>query len=630
MNAFAQWIAHPLTTAESLSRAIAAERMMSEKPLLADVVEVQTLDNVTYMLFCKPDSVRLQLPDYRTMRTELDDDWEDSEVHEAGGSWEGRVSAVNTEACVVVLEISQPEMEGLAGNLSVPQAGDSIVIEAKPFLAALQNLADGLPRNAGVLSALMGAAPEAAPEVMAPWDWGRESQKDSLKQPSLFVWGPPGTGKTTAAGWRVAQALMKGKSAICLAPTHVAVDRLTLAIDDAWSEIKGTAEPGFIVRAGEPRVDELKDDPTRSHLLLWAQTYREFNLRIRDVLDRIDLAKIRHKQKPSKELELKIREAAKEIKNLRIERAAAISSLVRSCCCLVVNTCQWTYHDSMRLRQWDLAVFDEASMIPMAYPALAAEHATGDVMRTSFAFYGDFLQLEPICISTQREVASKHWLASSPFMAAGCEDQAAELIDAGVMCMLKEQSRMTPAICDYVSRKWYMGALQPVDAPDPLPSSQAHPGGPVLWVRPLECKSVPREFQDRPPMAPSGGKRYYRSAWVVGELVRALLDEWPGKSISVMAPFRSQVKHLERLLGDELTERITLGTVHRMQGSEADIVILDIVNPCNGFVDQYGERLARVAISRTRQQIILVAERQALWNRHYNSLLGSAFIWAPD
>jgi superfamily I DNA and/or RNA helicase len=48
--------------------------------------------------------------------------------------------------------------------------------------------------------------------------------------------------------------------------------------------------------------------------------------------------------------------------------------------------------------------------------------------------------------------------------------------------------------------------------------------------------------------------------------------------VAVLAPYRGQVHLLTALVRDlKLRDRVTVGTIHRMQGAEAPAVIFDIV-----------------------------------------------------
>jgi ATP-dependent exoDNAse (exonuclease V) alpha subunit len=82
---------------------------------------------------------------------------------------------------------------------------------------------------------------------------------------------------------------------------------------------------------------------------------------------------------------------------------------------------------------------------------------------------------------------------------------------------------------------------------------------------------------------------------------------------------------LQRALADLPT--IRAGTVHRIQGQEADATIFDPVNPTSPFLTdgQLAGRLVNVAASRTRQLLILVGTRAHLSrNAHLKPFVAAA------
>jgi len=101
-------------------------------------------------------------------------------------------------------------------------------------------------------------------------------------------------------------------------------------------------------------------------------------------------------------------------------------------------------------------------------------------------------------------------------------------------------------------------------------------------------------------------------------------------SIGVITPFRAQMAEIYRLLDDDLRVLITVDTVERFQGSERDIIIyslaanypaqmkfLQALNP-EATVD----RKLNVALSRSREQFILLGNRQVLAEGiYYKALL---------
>jgi superfamily I DNA and/or RNA helicase len=72
-------------------------------------------------------------------------------------------------------------------------------------------------------------------------------------------------------------------------------------------------------------------------------------------------------------------------------------------------------------------------------------------------------------------------------------------------------------------------------------------------------------------------------------------------------------------LPSAIADRIRIGTVHAFQGSEADVIILDLVESRNHKIGnlyhgETGDRLINVAISRAKDKLIVVGDRQAFYD----------------
>ncbi|MCX4758288.1 AAA domain-containing protein [Kitasatospora purpeofusca] len=96
----------------------------------------------------------------------------------------------------------------------------------------------------------------------------RTAVAQALASEALFLWGPPGTGKTDVVGHIVEGNVRQGHSVLFLAPTKVAVDQALERICDLLKAETGFAE-GLVQRAGEIELPSLRErygdyvDPTR-------------------------------------------------------------------------------------------------------------------------------------------------------------------------------------------------------------------------------------------------------------------------------------------------------------------------------------------------------------------------------
>ncbi len=93
------------------------------------------------------------------------------------------------------------------------------------------------------------------------------SQRDALaaltSPGGWFVWGPPGTGKTTVITETVRRALAEDLSVLIASHTHVAVDNVLEGV--AQAQLGIDFEGGEIIRVASPRTEEKVSPEVREH-----------------------------------------------------------------------------------------------------------------------------------------------------------------------------------------------------------------------------------------------------------------------------------------------------------------------------------------------------------------------------
>jgi AAA domain-containing protein len=87
-----------------------------------------------------------------------------------------------------------------------------------------------------------------------------EAVAASLGLDTIFIWGPPGTGKTYTIGEIGAQLFNKGQSLLLVSHTNSAVDQALLKIADKVND-KASLEAGKVLRIGEPKDKRVADSP---------------------------------------------------------------------------------------------------------------------------------------------------------------------------------------------------------------------------------------------------------------------------------------------------------------------------------------------------------------------------------
>jgi hypothetical protein len=92
-------------------------------------------------------------------------------------------------------------------------------------------------------------------------------------------------------------------------------------------------------------------------------------------------------------------------------------------------------------------------------------------------------------------------------------------------------------------------------------------------------------------------------------------------TVSIICPYRAQVNLIERLLRlEELDELVRVGTIHRFQGRESDVVIFDTVTTENAarsmlgwaYDDAAPHKLINVALTRAKGKLIVIGHHGAL------------------
>ena len=119
-------------------------------------------------------------------------------------------------------------------------------------------------------------------------------------------------------------------------------------------------------------------------------------------------------------------------------------------------------------------------------------------------------------------------------------------------------------------------------------------------------------------------------ATVVLKLFNRLIDNKISKgNVVVMSPYSEQVSHIQELAKKNRMTDLHITTVHRMQGSEAEFIILNLVRSVDvhglagnlGFVDDV--HMMCVGLSRQKVYVIIVADATFL---HDNTIHWNAFI----
>ncbi|MEY8875651.1 MAG: DEAD/DEAH box helicase [Leptothrix sp. (in: b-proteobacteria)] len=493
----------------------------------------------------------------------------------------------------VLAVVSEDDQIILKDATATPPAPDQLIRLYPPrFLNAL---ADCWADDAWAAQALAGlpdlAAPQpvtSAPLTGQPFRWLRAAQRQALaltRQSSAFLWGPPGTGKTTCLGVMLAEYLDVNPEArvLLLSSTNHAVDQATLAVDKALQ--KGRRE------ALRPRVQRLG---TRFGAALYAG--REHLIPVPSGSSRegmAQLARAEAERPPTRDL-LAFDEWAARVAKLRAALRSESLQVLQQARLVSMTTTRaaYTLKTLRTLPPFDLLVFDEASQVSLAH-ALALMP-----LGRARLFAGDPQQLSPVLRSADR--GARRWLGRSPFSLKPRGGPSVALLD--------EQSRMAAPISELVSHCFYDGALRVAADAQADPAWQTQRALAFDGIATDLHVHLEHLAQDGGWSAAQRGPVRVTSAAHIAARVAAALQagEVEPQQLIVLTPFRAQRALIRARLAALGVDSVKVSTVHRAQGSEAPVVIFDPVDGRQPFLcSEEAQRLINVALSRAQAKVIV-------------------------
>ena len=509
-----------------------------------------------------------------------------------------------------VLAVLSEDDQLVLQNASAPPPGPDHLIRLYPtrFLNAVADAWWDTPWAERALACLPDLArpqplPDAPTLTGEPFRWLRPAQRAALglvHHSSAFLWGPPGTGKTTTLGVLLAEYLDRQPQArvLLLSTTNHAVDLTTLAVDKALQKGRRDALRPTVQRLG-----------TRFDAAAYAGREHLIPTDDQDLITRLARAEA---ARPSARDATALKAWADRVAALRDELRAASLQVLKSCRLASMTTTRAAF-TLKTLRElsgdaasdaeppFDLLVFDEASQVSLAHALVLMP------LGRARLFAGDPQQLGPVLRSTDRE--ARRWLGRSAF---------AEKPRAGAsVALLDEQSRMAAPIGELVSHLFYDGALRvAVDA-------QASPDWQAARQRALgdiaaDCHvHVHRVQADGAGSAAERGPVRRESADAIARMVAAALTAeasddtaapWQPHELIVLTPFRAQRALIrQRLSAHGVPESVKVSTVHRAQGSEAPVVFFDPADGRQPFLQtEEAQRLVNVALSRAQAKLVVM------------------------
>lgn len=465
-----------------------------------------------------------------------------------------------------------------------------------------------------------------------------------------FVWGPPGTGKTQALTHVVEELLAQDRRILLASTTNGAIDQVLakLAVRPWFA---AAVQTGALVRLGRSDEDtfgaELADVAGR---LQGAHRGAIDRLRARiaevePILARGDrlLADATAASAPQQSLfaapaglrpaalasvfpsgladAVARRPAAAQTAalRLRLARLTRLRGLARDRIAhhtaqvrdledqivgrarVVMSTLSNAYLSPlMKAQRFDVLIAEEAGMATL--PAL---FCAASLCRDKAIMVGDPRQLPPI-VHARDEVVQRA-IGRSVF-----DVTIPDPARSDVVAMLDIQYRMHPVIGELVGRLFYDGRLR--HGADParagaICARAPYPGLPLVVVDTAAMTACQRSAKGASRVNPG-------SAELTADLARDAVIAGAA-SVAVITPYAAQARDIRRqLAARRVADAVECATIHRFQGRECDVVILDLVDAAPmrpGLLLSGGPRsdaaqLLNVSLSRARGKLILVAD----------------------
>ena len=511
------------------------------------------------------------------------------------------------------------------------------------------------------------------------------SQLEALKlccSDSLaFVWGPPGTGKTTTLAHVVEELVSQGLRVLVTSTTNAAVDQALAAlvqrptvdvlltrgellrVGKSEAETYGAEVAETVMRLSATALAEIRElNRKKEQLLRLAQSAQDllaflaqsegptqltlFEELPAQGLDASRLSGIIPDREIPAFLDLP---AAEQLTGLRRltdehtkgaagidERATIVEkegcareAVVITRAAVIVATMAAVYvNKSLVDERFDAVVIDEAGMAVLPAVFYCASLARGKVI-----LIGDPRQLPAIVHSSEAYVGkvmarsifdvtvpganprlTQHALsgtADSARAQAVSSNGAADAYDSH-LALLDLQYRMHPVIGDLVSEMYYDGRLRNasvVEERGSIAAKTPFPDAPLVLLDSGDhgrCETPAASYS-----------RYNRSTAELCVGLAAAAIRGGLSSVAVITPYVEQSRLIRSLMAERRLREVECRTVHRFQGHEKDLIILDTVDGTpftpgvlltGGSHGGSATNLLNVSISRARGKLIVVSD----------------------
>ncbi len=451
-----------------------------------------------------------------------------------------------------------------------------------------------------------------------------------------FVWGPPGTGKTVTLVHVIDELLARGERILLASTTNAAIDQVLAKL-----ATRPWFAPGVFVRLGRSDADtfgaELGDivdqrrGARRDELARLRARIGEVEQQLRYLRGLVDelapalttqqslfaeppprlraaaLSRVFAAADELARLEARDQQRILERRITRLERVRTLAKArvasrtaedrdvearvvdeARVVLCTLTNT---YLSPALHGQRFDVLIAEEAGMATLPALFYAASRCTRRAIMV-----GDPRQLPPIVQSSDERV--RRAIGRNVFDVAVPDPERSD-----VVALLDTQYRMHPAIGSLVGRLFYSDRLiHGAAGTDAIAARPPFPGQAVALV---DTRSTCQRS------AKGSSRINLVSAETTAELALEAV-RGGSTSIAVITPYAAQASEIRRLLAARrIGDVVECSTIHRFQGRECDVVIIDLVDAApmrpSALVGD-APNLLNVSISRARGKLVIVAD----------------------
>lgn len=470
-----------------------------------------------------------------------------------------------------------------------------------------------------------------------------------------FIWGPPGTGKTSTLGYIAANFLLYDKSVLFVSNTNRAVDVGMLNLLKALEELQETKRTKWCTRFGEMALDDkvLHSLSFDHQMEIKLQDRRAKAAKLRQILDSMKQGEeerercLAEGEVIPESLDMRMGLLTEKIDNeggleaiqARFERLMHVNehNELRKNKLIATTLARVCTSDLFNNLNFDAVIVDEASMANLPYLLIMATRTDSHIV-----VVGDPMQLPPISLTTDAEASQ--FLQQDIFGYVSEADSPGALFEwhdhhPEFTCFFDTQYRLKQDLAGLISKAFYEGRLKS--------AGESQPGKPDRSLALIDSSRYGPVLETGP-----RGKGFHPGNEIHRELVGKIIhwlvfkNHTPMNEIGVMVPFRNTVYDLRKQLYKSGFRDVEVGTIHTFQGREKEAIIFDTVMTAekhNGYERHFSvrpfdeaknglsvPRLLNVAFSRSKRLLLVIADMHHIQKVYHHKFLGKLLEQIPE